>query len=126
MRKTATILIGCVLLFGGLARAETPTEIEVAPAENDAKAYGEFPIAYKEIIQRWLETKLLDAPSAVIDWGEPPRAGEYKTKKGERYKGYIVDFKVNARNQFGAYTGKQKYRVVIRNGDVLWGGRPPA
>ena len=109
-------------LFVSPLRAQT--EVEVVPAADEAKAYGEFPIAYKELIARWLETKLSDPASAVIDWNQPPRAGEYKTKKGERYKGYVIDFKVNARNQFGAYTGKQLYRVVLRNGDVLWGGRP--
>ena len=53
-----------------------------------------------------------------------PKAGEYKTQKGATFVGYVVDFKVNARNQFGAPTGKQNYRVVIRNGEVIWGGRP--
>lgn len=98
--------------------------MQVAPASADAKVYGQYPLAYKEITQRWLETKLADPKSAVIDWGDAPKPGEYKTQKGERFVGYIVDFKVNARNQFGAYTGKQKYRVVIQNGNVLWGGHP--
>ncbi|MBA3386189.1 MAG: hypothetical protein M3505_01830 [Verrucomicrobiota bacterium] len=122
--RLAVILLGCWIGFTTLGAARPQTEIEVAPVTGDPKVYGEYPMAYKEIIQRWLETKLADAPSAVLDWTDAPKPGEYKTQKGQRFIGYVVDFKVNARNQFGAPTGKQKYRVVIRNGDVLWGGRP--
>ena len=49
---------------------------------------------------------------------------KHSPPKGQKVVGYIVDFKVNARNQFGGATGKQKYQVVIRNGEILWGGRP--
>lgn len=107
-----------------MARAQT--EIEVVPPAADAKVYGEYPVAYKEIITRWLGTKLIDPPSAVIEWAEPPKPGEVPGAKGskQRFVGYVVDFKVNARNQFGAATGKRKYRTVIRNGEVLWGGNP--
>lgn len=123
MRNLAAIVLGCCLVIGTLATARAQNEIEVVPAA-DPKVYGEYPIGYKEIITRWLETKLLDPSSAAIDWGDTPKPGEYKTQKGQRYVGFVVDFKVNARNQFGAPTGKQRYRVVIRNGDVLWGGHP--
>jgi hypothetical protein len=127
--RRAVILAIVALMSGGVsaARAQDPnTQIEVVPqgVAADAKIYGEYPIAYRDIISRWLGTKLADPASAVIDWGDPPKAAEYKTAKGQSYVGYVIDFKVNARNNFGAYTGKQKYRVVIRNGEVLWGGRP--
>ncbi len=116
------ILLVCCVVFAAIASAQN--EIQILPATGDPKVFGEFPLAYKEITTRWLETKLLDAASAMIDWGDAPKPGEYRTQKGERFVGYVVDFKVNARNQFGTYTGKQRYRVVIRNGEVAWGGRP--
>lgn len=121
MKFPAFLLVGC-LVFGSLAAAQN--DIEVAPSSKDATQYGQYPIAYKEIVQRWLGTQLADPNSAVIDWLGEPKPGEYKTQKGERHVGYVIDFKVNARNQFGTYTGKQLYRVVIKNGDVLWGGHP--
>lgn len=124
MRKAIAILLLALVVRGAVSSASAQDEIEIVPSQDSAKPFGEYPIAYKEIIERWLGTRLLDAPSAIVEWAEAPRAGEYKTKKGERYKGYIVDFKVNARNQFGSYTGKQKYRVVLRNGDIIWAGRP--
>ncbi len=126
MRKTAIVALSCLLVGGGFSTARAQTDIDVVPPAADTKVYGEFPVAYKEIITRWLETRLIDPPSAVIDWAEPPKQGEVPGPKGsdQRFVGYLVDFKVNARNQFGAATGKRKYRVVIRNGEVLWGGNP--
>lgn len=118
------VLIGCCLALSSLTALRAQNEIEVAASKGDPKVYGQYPIAYKEIVQRWLGEKLADPNSAVIDWLGEPKPGEYKTQKGEKHVGYVVDFKVNARNQFGTYTGKQLYRVVIKNGEVLWGGHP--
>ena len=130
--KTAAcgIVIASGLAFVAVASAQTPSPAqspvpaEVAPTTGDPKVYGEYPMAYRTIIQRWLEDRLVDPTSAVIDWGEPPKPGEITGPKKERFVGYVAEFKVNARNQFGAPTGKQRYQVVIRNGQVMWGGRP--
>jgi hypothetical protein len=124
MNKAATfLLLVCFAVSSAFEAVAGQTEPPVVPAA-DTELYGQYPIESKEIITRWLDTKLVDPRSAVIEWAEPPKPGEYKTRKDERYVGYLVDFKVNARNQFGGPTGKQKYRVVIKNGDVLWGGHP--
>ncbi|MFN2476876.1 MAG: hypothetical protein ABR526_11125 [Chthoniobacterales bacterium] len=123
MNKLLGLLVACLIANGALSPVRAQNDIEVIPA-GDAKVYGEYPIAYQEIITRWLGTKLADPASAVIEWPDAPKPGEYVTLKRQRFVGYVVDFKVNARNAFGAYTGKQKYRAVIRNGDVVWGGRP--
>ncbi|MEY2563088.1 MAG: hypothetical protein QOH88_1281 [Verrucomicrobiota bacterium] len=100
-----------------LAVAET-TEIEL-PA--DPAVYGEFPKAYQEIITKWLETKLADAPSAQIVWVTTPVPGNLPGPGGKPLFGFLVEFKVNARNQFGTYTGMQKHRALIRNGAVIKG-----
>ena len=108
------------------ASAQEQPQASPSPAPTaapDPAIYGQYPIAYQELVQRWLGTKLADPASSVIEWEGQPRAGEHKTQKGDKHVGYIVEFKVNARNQFGAYTGKQRYRVVLKNGEVLWGGR---
>src|SRR5437879_4196460 len=123
MRRALALLISCGFACIATAQNETPSP---SPAPTgDPMVYGQYPIAYHEIIERWLGTTLVDPKSAVIEWGEAPKASEYKTQKGEKFVGYLVDFKVNARNQFGTSTGKQKYRVIIRNGEVLWAGHPP-
>ncbi|MEY2558051.1 MAG: hypothetical protein QOE34_1476 [Verrucomicrobiota bacterium] len=100
-----------------VARAET-TEVELI---GDPAVYGEYPKAYQEIITRWLETKLADAPSAQIVWASAPRPADLPGPGGKRLYGYLVEFKLNSRNRFGAYTGMQKHGALIRDGLVVRG-----
>jgi len=69
---------------------------------------------------KWLETQLLDASTARIDWQGDPKPADLG-KNGEHVYGWLVDFKVNARNRFGAYTGKQQHGALIRDGQVVKG-----
>jgi hypothetical protein len=92
--------------------AETP------PA--DTERYGAYPTNYKEIVLKWLDTQLIDPESARIEWGGDPKPANLGTKDKPIY-GYLVNFKVNARNRFGAYTGMQKHGALIRNGQVIKG-----
>jgi hypothetical protein len=111
--KTLALSI-CVLLVGAVTRviAENP-----AP---DASLCGPYPTNYKEIVMKWLNTQLLDAASARIEWNGDPKPADLG-KNGQHLYGYVVYFKVNARNQFGAYTGMQKHGTLIRNGEVVKG-----
>ena len=137
MKKPALVFLGSLLIGAAAASAQSPTPspppqapaavpAEPAPeiAAGDPKIYGEYPTSYRQIVYRWLEARLADPTSAIIDWADAPKPGEYTTKAGKSYVGYVVDIKVNARNQFGAPTGKQRYRIVIRDHEVVWGGRP--
>ncbi len=65
-----------------------------------------------------MQDKLIDPASAQFEWPTEPKPVDL-VRNGQHYLGYLVEFKVNSRNQFGAYTGKQKYTVLIRNGDVI-------
>ena len=88
----------------------------------DPALYGEYPKNYQEIITNWLETKLVDPPSAQIEWTSAPKPADLPEKKGGKpLYGYLVEFKVNSRNRFGAYTGKQKHGALIRDGQVIKG-----
>ncbi len=92
-----------------------------AQAETaDAARYGTYPANYKEIVTKWLETQLIDAASARIEWNGDPKPADLGTK-GEHLYGYLVSFKVNARNRFGTYTGKQTHGALIRDGQVIKG-----
>jgi len=91
---------------------------ETQPA--DAERYGLYPANYKEIVMKWLETQLIDPASARIEWTEEPKPADLGTK-GEHLYGYLVHLKVDARNRFGAYTGKQTHGALIRNGEVIKG-----
>jgi hypothetical protein len=92
-------------------------------AENpppDPALCGPYPTDYKEIVTKWLETQLLDASSARIEWSGDPKPADLGAN-GEHLYGYVVYFKVNARNRFGAYTGKQSHGALIRDGKVIQG-----
>jgi hypothetical protein len=66
-----------------------------------------------------LETGLIDPRSAQIEWVAPPKPGDLPGPNGKRLFGYLVEFKVNSRNRFGTYTGMQKHRALIRDGNVI-------
>lgn len=86
----------------------------------DVARYGPYPANYKEIVTNWLATRLLDPASAQIEWEGDPKPADLGSQSQHLY-GYMVKFKVNSRNRFGAYTGKQEHGALIRNGEVIKG-----
>jgi hypothetical protein len=92
------------------------TALATPPPESDI--YGAFPDNYEQIITAWLNTSLVDPASAQVKWLGPPRQGSL-TIKGQKVSGYLVDFSVNVRNVFGAYTGLQKHTALIRDGKLV-------
>jgi len=98
------------MIFVGSLHAQTPSP--------DTARYGPYPTYYKEIIMMWLNKQLIDPDSARIEWSGDPKPTDLG-KGSEAVSGYLVNFTVNARNRFGAYTGKQKHSVLIRNGEVI-------
>ncbi|MDP9254719.1 MAG: hypothetical protein M3O66_07275 [Verrucomicrobiota bacterium] len=107
------LFVTAPMLFG-----DETTEIEIVA---DPSVYGEYPKTYQEIITKWLEKKLVDAPSARIEWVNPPKPADLPGPNGKRLYGYLVEFTVSARNRFGAYTGKQRHGALIRDGNVIKG-----
>jgi len=93
-------------------------EVEIVA---DAAIYGAYPKDYQAIITKWLEMKLVDPASAVIEWTGTPKPAELPGLKGQKLHGYLVEFKVSSRNRFGAFTGKQKHGALIRDGVVIKG-----
>jgi hypothetical protein len=111
MKTLAALICLSCLMVAVQSRAETEAV--------DAR-YGPYPKNYKEIVTKWLQTKLLDPASAQIEWEGDPKPGDLGTK-GQHLYGYLVNFKVNSRNRFGSYTGKQAHGALIRNGEVIKG-----
>jgi hypothetical protein len=91
---------------------------QASPA--DTALYGSYPNDYKEVVMKWLGERLVDAASARIEWQGEPRPADLG-KNGEHLYGYLVQFRVNARNRFGTYTGMQQHGVLIKNGEVIKG-----
>ncbi len=124
MRRYLTFaLCSAALVLGGLS-AHAQDKEPSKRAEFEAK-YGIYPIAYRELIMRWLGEQLIDPASAEVEWIEEPKAVVVNMPGKPPFAGYKIDFKVNSRNKFGMYTGKQGRRVYIRNGTVVGGGLIP-
>jgi hypothetical protein len=112
--KTARLFLMLAFAAGSALAAET-FEITADPA-----LHGEYPKNYQEIITNWMATALVDAASAQIEWVTPPKPGSMPEKKGGKALfGYLVEFRVNSRNRFGAYTGMQKHKALIHDGQVI-------
>ncbi len=90
------------------------------PAPDPAQC-GPFPKLYKELVWNWLEKSLVDANSAKIEWEGDPIPADLGEKEAHLY-GWLVRFKVNSRNRFGAFTGKQSHAALIRDNAVIKGG----
>ncbi len=94
-----------------------------AHADNslpDAALCGPYPKNYKEIVWNWMQGVLLDADSAKIEWQKDPKPADLGAN-GEHLYGWLVEFRVNSRNRFGAYTGKQSHGALIRDNKVIKG-----
>ena len=122
--KTGALLLLFAFSAPTGGRTQTPTPMPTQTPEIDViadpRVYGEYPKNYQEIITKWLAEVLADPASANIEWGGAPTAAEVPDKKTKkRLSGYLVEFKVNSRNRFGAYTGMQKKSVLIRDGKII-------
>ena len=90
-------------------------------AQNvDPALCGPYPKNYKEIVWNWMQGVLLDADSAKIEWQGEPKPADLG-KDGKHLYGWLVEFRVNSRNRFGQYTGKQSHGVLIRDDHVIKG-----
>lgn len=114
MRRACRFL--CLFLaLGFLAPLTLPAQ---SPTPT-SPVYGAYPENYQEIVTAWLNASLVDPASVRLKFLAPPRQGELTVTKGQKVAGYLVDFSVNARNVFGAFTGSQKHTALVRDGKVV-------
>jgi len=114
--KAVALLIGLGLCMVQGVWAQTGN-LEVGA---DPKLHGPAPTNYQEVITNWLQTVLIDPASAQIEWISGPKPGTMPEKKnGDPLFGYLVEFRLNSRNRFGAYTGMQRKTVLIHDGQVV-------
>jgi hypothetical protein len=111
--KTLALVFSILLMSAG-------PQLWAGNPTPDPSLCGSYPSNYKEIVMQWLQTQLIDADSARIEWNGDPKPADLG-KNGQHVYGYLVQFKVNARNRFGAYTGKQQHGALIRDGQVVKG-----
>ena len=111
MRKAIALLL---LLFAGCA--SVPTKEEIATAD-----YGPEPKNPKEVVQKFINETFKD-PYSVRDltvatpqkyWiGSSPLFGV------EKAFGWLIAFECNAKNSYGAYSGKERFYLFIAKGRV--------
>jgi len=116
-RRMKTVVL---LVWASFVAMSPVCDLSAETQPADPERYGPYPANYKEIVMKWLDTQLIDAGSARIEWSGDPKPADLGTK-GEHLYGYLVNFTVNARNRFGTYTGKQNHGALIRNGEVIKG-----
>jgi hypothetical protein len=114
--KTVACLVALAFAIVPIASAQTG----VMEVGADPALHGAYPTNYQEIVTSWLQTVLIDPVSAQIEWVTAPKPGTMPEKNhGKALFGYLVEFKLNSRNRFGAYTGMQKKTVLIHDGQVI-------
>ena len=107
-------------LLASLLLMSTAPQMCAGNPSPDPSLCGPYPNNYKEIVMKWLETQLIDAASARIEWNGEPKPADLG-ENGQHLYGYLVRFNVNARNRFGTFTGKQEHGALIRDGQVIKG-----
>ena len=110
---------GEIAPFFGPSSCRSPWRVSRRACRRLARLTAVYPEKYQEIITAWLNSSLVDPKSVQIKWLGEPRPGELDVGKGQKVAGFLVDFSVNARNIFGAYTGSQKHTALIRDGQVV-------
>lgn len=117
MKHIAYALLAAILFITGCATTK------LTPAQEAAADYGEYPTNYEEIVKEYFNSSLVDPYSAHYRIGTPQKGFSAKRPilgGGVDKFGYIVDVAINAKNRFGGYVGERPYRVLIRNGQVVW------
>src|SRR5258708_13355683 len=99
-------LLACVLLMS------TAPQLFAENPSPDASLCGPYPTNYKEIVMKWLETQLIDADSAKIEWNGEPKPSNQGTEV-KPLKGNLFNFKLKAKNRFGSYTFMQHPSAFI-------------
>jgi hypothetical protein len=121
-RALIAAILSCVPLAGRAQTSPSGSPVSPRPVQSSpapAAVYGAYPNNYQELITAWLNAALVDPSGVKIKWLGEPRPGELAVTKGRIVSGYLVDFSVNARNIFGAFTGDQKHTALIRDGQVV-------
>ncbi|MFQ5972564.1 MAG: hypothetical protein ACE5Q3_09535 [Alphaproteobacteria bacterium] len=106
------IIILTILLVSGCA-ARQPSPEEIARAD-----YGPYPTDYKQAVRDYASNFLKDPYSAQYRFVHEPEKGWAWTARGFEF-GWRVCSWVNARNEFGEFTGEKPWQFLIRDDSVI-------
>lgn len=92
----------------------------VSPKELAAADFGAYPTDYENVIKNYAGRALKDPYSAVYRF-ETPRKGVAQdgiAMGGKKHFGWIVPVIINAKNDFGGYTGEKLHYFFLAEGQV--------
>lgn len=92
----------------------------VSPKELATADFGPYPTEHENIIKNYAGRMLNDPYSAVYNFGTPRKgvAQDGIALGGKKHFGWIVPVTINAKNDFGAYTGERSHYFFIAEGQV--------
>jgi hypothetical protein len=84
------------------------------PQDSEGIFWGPAPLDYEERIKDFMSQSLFDPYSAQYECGKPCKAGTIVSPFNNKHDfGWLVQCRINAKNRFGGYTGKQNYGFYI-------------
>lgn len=114
---TATAMLTASLFLNGCSSSPVDP-VTIAQAD-----YGPYPTGYQETVKGYFQAALKDPMSAQYRWIKEPYKAYWRdipiTGGKPMAFGYMVDVGVNAKNEFGGYTGERQYHMFITNGKAL-------
>lgn len=115
MRNIILFFAMAVTLAGCAAKSQAPDPLQVQLAD-----YGTLPDNYKHSIASHFYFRLKDPYSAHYKFLEPYKGYSWVTDvpadKEQLMFGWIIPVIVNAKNEFGAYSGATRFMIIYSNG----------
>lgn len=107
--RKGMVAIGILPIAAGVGQAKPPKYVSGAQLPSVE--------VYRPVIKGMIDGTLRDPYSAVYEWGEPYqitcKKNLYRTP--DRWRGWVIDIRVNAKNAYGAYAGPSTYVVWFMN-----------
>lgn len=98
----------------------------VAPPTKEQLAVADYGLALtqedaEQIVKEDMEDVLIDPYTAQYKFEplEKTWSTDYSLGKGKVWTGYEITVYINSRNRLGGYTGRKKYRFLMRDGRIL-------
>lgn len=112
LRLVIVVFIGA----GAIAQSkDKPIDGAIGMANAD---FGQYPVAYEELIKEWAASNLKDPESARFGAITKPRK-EWVVANLAPVYGFSVCADINAKNSYGGYTGSQTFWFFIRDNKIV-------
>ena len=109
-----------IVLAGALAGALLGCDTTVRRSEMQAFDYGPKPAHWREEVRSYLDLRLTDPKSAVVEFRtEPKIMFQKESPLRARQFGWAVCVWINDKNRSGAYDGFYPMTVFLRNEKIV-------